>query len=69
MTESSEQTLISYSIYEWYEERKNAKGCTNKFLEAALVGLQMAVYNRWTGTVDWTSGLDYWTHRFVSKAH
>ena len=24
----------------------------------------MAVYNRWTGTVDWTSGLDYWTHRF-----
>ena len=20
----------------------------------------MAVYNRWTGTVDWTSGLDYW---------
>ena len=31
--------------------------------------MSMAVYNRWTGTVDWTSGLDYWTHRFVSKAH
>ena len=24
-----------------------------------------AVYNRWTGLVDWTSGLDYWTHLFT----
>ena len=27
----------------------------------------MAVYNRWTGLVDWTSGLDYWTHLFTSE--
>ena len=26
---------------------------------------QTAVYNRWTGLVDWTSGLDYWTHQFA----
>ena len=38
----------------------------DKFNKRHLV---MAVYNRWTGTVDWTSGLDYWTHRFVLKAH
>ena len=23
--------------------------------------VQMAVYNHWTGLVDWTSGLDWWT--------
>ena len=28
-----------------------------------------AVYNRWTGLVDWTSGLDYWTDRFSFKTH
>ena len=28
-----------------------------------------AVYNRWTGLVDWTSGLDYWTDRFSFKMH
>ena len=28
----------------------------------------MAVYNRWTGLVDWTSGLDYWTDR-LSPEH
>ena len=27
----------------------------------------MAVYNRWTGLVDWTSGLDYWTDRLSSE--
>ena len=27
------------------------------------------VYNRWTGLVDWTSGLDYWTDRFSFKTH
>ena len=27
-----------------------------------------AVYNRWTGPVDWTSGLDYWTHPFMCLA-
>ena len=27
----------------------------------------MAVYNRWTGLVDWTSGLDYWTDLFTSE--
>ena len=29
--------------------------------------LSWAVYNRWTGLVDWTSGLDYWTDRFSFK--
>ena len=28
-----------------------------------------AVYNRWTGLVDWTSGLDCWTDRFSFKTH
>ena len=27
----------------------------------------MTVYNRWTGLVDWTSGLDYWTEDFHLK--
>ncbi len=26
-----------------------------------------AVYNRWTGLVDWTSGLDWWTRRNRSR--
>ena len=26
-----------------------------------------AVYNWWTGLVDWTSGLDYWTDLFSSE--
>ena len=29
--------------------------------------LETAVYNRWTGLVDWTSGLDYWTDLFSSE--
>ena len=31
--------------------------------------MYMGVYNRWTGLVDWTSGLDYWTDRFSFKMH
>ncbi len=26
-----------------------------------------AVYNRWTGLLEWTSELDYWTHRLHLK--
>jgi len=31
--------------------------------------LSQAVYNHWTGLVDWTrlSGLDWWTHRDCHK--
>ena len=29
----------------------------------------MAVYNQWTGLVDWTSGLDNWTDRLSFKTH
>ncbi len=28
-----------------------------------LVCVESVVYNRWTGLVDWTSGLDWWTRR------
>ena len=33
------------------------------------INFHLAVYNRWTGLVDWTSGLDYWTHRFSPETH
>ena len=26
-----------------------------------------AVYNRWNGLVDWSSGLDYWTRQLHLK--
>ena len=28
-----------------------------------------AVYNWWTGLVDWTGGLDYWTDQFLLETH
>ena len=31
-------------------------------VSVATATIVRAVYNRWTGPVDWTSGLDYWTH-------
>ena len=30
--------------------------------DAGAVALVQAVYNHWTGPVDWTGGLDWWTH-------
>ena len=27
----------------------------------------LGVYNKWTGLVDWTSGLDYWTGKLTTK--
>ena len=27
----------------------------------------MVVYNHWTGLVDWTGGLDWWTDIFYAK--
>ena len=29
-----------------------------------ILGLQSAVCNQWTGPLDWTTGLDYWTGSF-----
>ena len=28
-----------------------------------------AVNNHWTGLLDWTTGLDYWTDQFYHKIH
>ena len=30
-------------------------------LQTLNAGLPKAVYNHWTGLVDWTGGLDWWT--------
>ena len=35
-------------------------------LELSLI---KAVNNHWTGLLDWTSGLDYWTDQFYHKIH
>ena len=28
-----------------------------------------AVYNHWTGLLEWTTGMDYWTDLFCTKNH
>ena len=53
--------MITWIVSQELKPPKNVK------LLVAIALSFPAVYNRWTGTVDWTSGLDYWTHRFVSK--
>ena len=36
---------------------------------ALTVQLWVVVYNHWTGLVDWTSGLDWWTQFFLFVIH
>ena len=57
----------------WMRQRSSPWPLTNRLTTAptsSVIGSfrsvrsLSAVYNRWTGLVDWTSGLDYWTDRF-----
>ena len=47
---------------------------------ASIATIQHAIYrnqvqcygvvsNQWTGLLDWTTGLDYWTDHFTTKIH
>ena len=32
-------------------------------------GVGWGVTNHWTGLLDWTTGLDYWTQNITTKSH
>ena len=41
-----------------------ASHCNDNTVHFRLVVIGPAVHNHWTGLVDWTSGLDWWTTYF-----
>ena len=43
----------------WCSYENNYKARTSCALQ---VGCQRVVSNHWTGLLDWTTGVDYWTH-------